>query len=110
MFYIRTSLEHYRYFKGWHPKTRAVQGSETVLFKHKYITAPAVTPADVIIQAAKEVEVTIKNKLPPPLVMSGIDKLEQCTNIFGKTLRPKTERRVQHLRGWAPGKAPHLRG
>ena len=82
-FYIKTSLEHYRYFKGWHPKTRAVQGSETVLFKHKYITAPAVTPADAIIQAAKELEDTIKGKIPPPLAKSGIDRLKECTNIFG---------------------------
>ena len=51
--YIGTSLEHYRDFNGWHPKTRAVQGSETVLFKHKYITAPTITPADAIVQAAK---------------------------------------------------------
>ena len=78
-FYIKTSLEHYRYFKGWHPKTRAVQGSETVLFKHKYITAPTVTPSDAIIQAAKELEDTLKSKIPPPLAKSGIDTLKQCT-------------------------------
>ena len=61
-FYIGTSLEHYRYFNGWHPKTKAVQGSETVLFKHKYITVPTVTPADTIVQAAKELEDAIKTK------------------------------------------------
>ena len=90
-FYIRTSLEHYRYFKGWHPKTRAVQGSETVLFKHKYITAPTVTPADAIIQAAKELEDAIKNKIPPPLAKSGIDKLKEYTNIFGTEFTSKNE-------------------
>ena len=84
VFYIGTSLEHYRYFNGWHPKTRAVQGSKTgVLFKHKYITAPTVTPADAIVQAAKELEDVTKNKIPPTPAKSGIDRLKECTNIFG---------------------------
>ena len=82
-FYIGTSLEHYRYFNGWHPKTRAVQGSETVLFKRKYITAPTVTSANAIVQVAKELEDVIKNKIPPHLAKSSIDRLKECTIIFG---------------------------
>ena len=61
------------------------------MFKHKYITSPTVTPADAIIQATKELEDTIKNKIPPPLVKSGIDKLKECTNIFGTEFTSKNE-------------------
>ena len=64
-FYIGTSLEHYKYFNGRHPKTRSVQGSENVLFKHKYIPAPTVTLADTIVEAAKELEDVTKNEIPP---------------------------------------------
>ena len=46
------------------------------MFKHKYITVPTVTPADAIIQAAKELEDVIKHKIPPPLAKSGIDRLK----------------------------------
>ena len=83
VFYIGTSLEHYRYFNGWHPKTRSVQGSETVLFKHKYTTAPMVTPADAIIQAAKELEDAIKKYLHLQPKVGQIDRLKECTKIFG---------------------------
>ena len=54
-----------------------------MLFKHKYITAPTVTPADAYIQATKELEDVIKDKIPPPLAESGTDRLKECTNIFG---------------------------
>ena len=64
---------------------------ESVLFKHKYITAPTVTPADAIIQAVKELEDVIKNKIPPPLAKSGIDRLKECTSIFGQDFTTKEE-------------------
>ena len=75
--YLETPLEHYRYFNGWHSKTRAVQRSENVLFKHKYIIAPTVTPADAIVQAAKELEDVIRNKIPPLLARSEICRQAQ---------------------------------
>ena len=47
--YVGTSLEHYRYYFGYFSDTKAVRGSETCIFKHKYITTPTVTPADAIV-------------------------------------------------------------
>jgi hypothetical protein len=38
--YIGTSKEHYRYYKAWCKETKTTRGSETVYFKHKYITIP----------------------------------------------------------------------
>ena len=49
------------------------------------------TPADAIIQAAKELEDVIKHKIPPPLTKSGIDRLKECTNIFGPEFTAKNE-------------------
>ena len=45
-FYVGTSMEHYRYYWASVVETGAIQGSETMFFKHKYITDPTVTPAD----------------------------------------------------------------
>ena len=45
-YYIGTSREHYRYFQAYIPETGGIQGSETMFFKHKYITMPALTSAN----------------------------------------------------------------
>ena len=73
--YVGTSLEHYRYYKAYFADTRAVRGSETVIFKHKYITMPTVTPADAIVQAAKQLTDALKGNIPPALAKSGIDHI-----------------------------------
>merc|ERR1712051_844018 len=49
---IGTSFEHYRAWIIWMTDTQATRVSETVFHKHKYITTPAVTPADAVIAAA----------------------------------------------------------
>jgi hypothetical protein len=49
--YLGTSDEHYRCHKIFCQKTRAERISDTVFFQHRYLTQPAVTPADAIIKA-----------------------------------------------------------
>ncbi|KAL7551824.1 hypothetical protein ACHAWF_015016 [Thalassiosira exigua] len=83
--YVGTSLEHYRYYWGYFSDTRAIAGSETVSFKHKYITTPTVTPADAIVQAARQLANALKGNVPPPLVKSGIDHIKELTSIFDDT-------------------------
>ncbi|KAL7523352.1 hypothetical protein ACHAWF_000485, partial [Thalassiosira exigua] len=61
--YIGTSLEHCRYFRGYSEETRGIWGSETCVFKHKYITNPA--PADAIVQATKQLADALKGNLFP---------------------------------------------
>ena len=60
--YTGTSKEHYRYYNGWCADTRATRGSETVFFKHKCITNPAVTPEDAVVHAAQTLIDTLKSK------------------------------------------------
>jgi len=81
-FYIGTSMEHYRYYKAYCTETRAVQGSETMFFKHKFITAPTVTPQDAVIQAAKQLTDAPKGIVPPPFSKSGIDQIKKLSTIF----------------------------
>ena len=83
-YYVGTSTDHYHYYKAWIPQTAAIQGSETMYFKHKYITDPAVTPADQIVQAAKELTDLLKDKGTPLLVKSSTAPLKQPSNIFAK--------------------------
>ena len=81
-YYIGTSTEHYRYYKAYYTNSRAVQGSETMYFKHKYITSPTVTPADAIVQAAKQLTDSLNDVVPPPISKSGIEQIKRLTSIF----------------------------
>jgi hypothetical protein len=49
--YIGTSNEHYQCHKIYVKKTRSVRISDTVFFKHKYITPPTLTQVDTIVKA-----------------------------------------------------------
>ena len=80
--YIGTSLEHYRYYFAHISDTGGIQGSETMYFKHKYITMPTVTPADAIVQAARTLIDALKAKVPPPLAQSGADQIKQLHAIL----------------------------
>jgi len=55
-YYIGTLDEHYQSHNIWVTKTKALQVSETVLFKHKYIIQPILTPKDVIIKALHDLK------------------------------------------------------
>lgn len=90
--YVGTSLEHYRYYNGYFSETHSIRGSESVIFKHKYITTPTVTPEDAIVAAAKELERAIRGYVPPPLAKSGIDQIKELTNIFDITKVSPEER------------------
>ena len=47
--YVRTSPEHYRCHEVFVKATKSKRITDTVFFKHKYITQPTVTPADAIV-------------------------------------------------------------
>ena len=53
-----------------------------MFFKHKYITAPTVTPQDAVIQAAKQLTDALKGIVPPPFSESGIDQIKKLSTIF----------------------------
>eukprot|EP00956_Cyclotella_meneghiniana_P034375 scaffold104153_cov26-Cyclotella_meneghiniana.AAC.1 len=44
--YLKTSDEHYRCHIVFVKKTQAKRVTDTVFFKHKYITQPEIKPAD----------------------------------------------------------------
>ena len=60
--YIGTSHLHYRAFTVFIKQSRAKRVTDTVLFKHKYITWPAITHGDVVTKAALELVKALKGK------------------------------------------------
>ena len=49
--YLSTSLEHYRCHRIYVKNTQDERISNTINFKHRYITQPTVTPTDIAIKA-----------------------------------------------------------
>ena len=65
--YLGTSPGHYRCYDVWVKGTGAVRSTNTVLFKHKHIKNPTVTPADAIVNAAKDLTAALKGDVPGSL-------------------------------------------
>ncbi len=63
--YIKTSPDHYRCHWIFVKATRAKQISDTVFFKHKYITQPTMTTDDLVIMAIQDLTNAIKENKDP---------------------------------------------
>ena len=81
-YYVDTSLEHYHYYWGWMHDTNRIRGSDTVKFKHKYITTPSITTCDAIVISDQLLTSALRGSIPLPLVKSVIDHLRALTEIF----------------------------
>jgi hypothetical protein len=60
--YLRTSPEHYRCHVIYSKNTRSKRISDTVHFKHKYITEPTMTPEDTIVKALNDLTLALKER------------------------------------------------
>ena len=79
---IETSTEHYRCWKLWNIKTKSMRISDTVFFKHKYITNPSVTPEDAVISAANRMSAALQAYKPNNMQEEDIDALRRLEAIF----------------------------
>ena len=68
----------------WVKGTGAVRSTNTVLFKHKHITNPTVTPEDAIVNAAKDLTAALKGNVPGSLGATSLDDLKQLEEIFAQ--------------------------
>ncbi len=99
-FVLRTSFKHYRAWMIWMNDTRTTRISGTVFHKHKYISTPAVTPADAVITAAGRLAAVIKGTYYNHLSNEPLAKLTRLSDLFVEASAP-TE---QSLPLWAkPG-------
>ena len=62
--YIGPCFKHYRIFKGLLPSTGGERLSDSVKFKHHAIAIPNLTPADRILEAARQLDIAITANRP----------------------------------------------
>ena len=60
--YLQTSHEHYRCHNVHVKQTNSERITNTVFFKHQYITQPSVTPADILTKAIDDLAAALKQQ------------------------------------------------
>jgi hypothetical protein len=75
-------MEHHQCFHIYIVKTRAMRNSNTVFFKHHYITNPQVTPETLIKKAALELICALKGSVSRDGKMA--EALEKFSKLYTK--------------------------
>jgi len=75
-FNLGTSMEHHRCFRVYVTRTRSTRISDTVFFKHQYITNPAVSPESHVVAAAQQLATALKGNIP-----AGNETAEALTKV-----------------------------
>ena len=95
--YIGASMEHYRCHKIYVKKTSSERISDTVFFKHKYITKPTVTPVDTIIKALDDLMHALKRRrnVKGETQMEALEKIDELLYNIPKQLEPERQQERQ---------------
>jgi hypothetical protein len=90
--YIGTSTEHYQCHKIYVKKTRSERISDTVFFKHKYITQPTLTTADTIVKAINNLTHALKGWRNQQEIaqIKALEKNDKILNNMPRTNTTKT--------------------
>jgi hypothetical protein len=74
-------------------KTRSEQTTDTVWFKHKYITQPSVTPVDQIVKAINDLTCALKGRKNTE-GLEQMEALQKLQELLTKSQIPEEEPRV----------------
>jgi hypothetical protein len=84
---LGTSMEHHRCFKINVTKTRATRVSDTIFFKHQYITNPMVSPESLVVAAAQQLTTALKGNIPAGNKTA--QALKRVSDLFTKIAEAK---------------------
>ncbi len=82
-------MEHHQCFHIYIVKTRATRISDTVFFKHQYITNPQVTPETLVIKAASDLTSALKGTISCNGKMA--EAPQKFSKLFTKIATAKSE-------------------
>jgi hypothetical protein len=86
---IGTAMEHHQCFHIYIVKTRATRISDTVFFKHHYITNPQVTPETLVIKVASDLTSALKGTISRNGKKAEV--LQKFSKLFTKIAMAKSE-------------------
>jgi hypothetical protein len=88
-FSIGTSMQHHCCFRVYITKTRATRISDTVFFKHQYITNPTVSPESHVVAAAQQLATALHGNIPTGNETA--EALKKVSDLFTKIVATKSE-------------------
>jgi hypothetical protein len=102
--YIGTSTEHYWCHRIYVKKSRSKRISDTVYFKHKYITQPTLLPADTIVKALNNLTCALKGKknVNDKAQIKTLEKINELLNNAPKKITINREKHVTFKETTAP--------
>ncbi len=86
-FSLGTSMEHHRCFRVYITRTRGTQISDTVFFKHQYITNPTVSPESHTVAAAHQLTIALQGNIPTGNKTA--EALQKISKLFTKIAMAK---------------------
>jgi hypothetical protein len=75
-FNLGTSMEHHQCFRVYVTRTRTTRISDTVMFKHPYMTSPTISPESHMLAAAQQLVTAFQGNIP-----AGNDTAEALTKV-----------------------------
>jgi hypothetical protein len=87
--YIQTSPEHYGCHKIHVKKTNSKRVSDTIFFKHKYITQPTLTSADILTKAINNLAHALKGRRNMKGIMES-EALQKLDNLLNQAPQAQT--------------------
>jgi hypothetical protein len=63
-FNLGTSMEHHQCFRVYVTRTRTTRISDTIVFKHQYITSPTISPETHVVAAAQQLVTALQGNIP----------------------------------------------
>ena len=83
------SMENHRCFRVYVTKTRATRISDTVHFKHQYITNLTVSPESHVVAAAQQLATALQGNIPAGNETA--EALQKVSNLFTNITMAKSE-------------------
>ena len=81
--YVGPALHHYLCFTVFPAKTRSIIHCDTVEFRHEFVTVPAVTPEDKVVNAISKLEQELAI-IPSPSSLNQLNAIEKLQTMFSK--------------------------
>ncbi len=88
-FNLGTSMEYHQCFRVYVTRTRARRISNTIMFKHQYITSPTISPESHVVAAAQQLVTALQGNIPAGNKMA--EALTKVSKLFTKIALAKRE-------------------
>ncbi len=88
-FSLSTSMEHNRCIRVYITRTKATRISDTVFFKHQYITNPTISLESHVVTAAQQLTIVLKGNIPTGNKTA--EALQKVSKVFTKIALAKIE-------------------